>query len=673
MARQVQVGGITTGIPGVRQNSIQRVNGSEPGILESGVVAILGTCEGTIQPDTVMEYRGGVNATLKAELVKGDLYDAARMAFDPSRNDKQEVRGASKVLAIRVNAATQATLDLEDGAGNDLLNMTTRAYGVAANGVAATVAAGASGAYGKKLTISRWGFNDEEKDDLGFLPVIAVRYKGAASGPATMTITDTTFATTITGSSPGGSEDLNLSFSTYDTVQKLADYVNGYKGNGGAQVYEMVIVTPKPTEYLCENLDFVTGADILTKVSASVEIAKSATNWTSGAPAGLTAGEIVKLTKAGQTDEYLYATTPTALIRGYMDTVDQLWNAVTTSTAGVTFRGITGVNQAIIEWCNGFSQHVTAARATGATTGTPDTTGQTYMSGGAEGASTSTEWQAALDTLRDHRVNFIVLTSTDAAIHALLKTHMDWRWGVDGSSEALAHVGAATLETKSQLKARAKALQSPNIALWGQDCKRGNDVGTSTQYAPWAMAAMAAGMQAGMGFGEGLHYKTFNVTELIQNSAIDLITDGEDFVEYGVSFARFYDGENRCVRCLTTWSQNDDHEKIEVNVRNSLAWVLYKIRDRVKFFHAGKAARRGNALAVKSTIRTALEDCRDSDGAIVEGSELVNGKREAIPAFNILPIEQSGNVIGFGYECVPTGSSDFLNGDTFVGEFQDVA
>jgi len=144
-------------------------------------------------------------------------------------------------------------------------------------------------------------------------------------------------------------------------------------------------------------------------------------------------------------------------------------------------------------------------------------------------------------------------------------------------------------------------------------------------------------------------------------------------VEYGVSFARFYDGENRCVRCLTTWSQNDDHEKIEVNVRNSLAWVLYKIRDRVKFFHAGKAARRGNALAVKSTIRTALEDCRDSDGAIVEGSELVNGKREAIPAFNILPIEQSGNVIGFGYECVPTGSSDFLNGDTFVGEFQDVA
>ena len=672
MARQVQVGGITTGIPGVRQNSIQRVNGSEPGVLESGVVAILGTCEGTIQPNTVTEYRGGANATLKRELVKGDLYDAARFAFDPSRNDRQEVRGASKVLAIRVNAATQATLDLEDGSSNDLINMTTRAYGAAANGVAATVAAGTSGAYGKKLTVSRWGYNDEVKDDLGFLPVIAVRYKGAGTD-ATMTISRTTFSTTITGAA---SENLSLAFSTYDTVQKLADYVNGFKNGAGTQVYEMVIVTPKPSEYLCENLDFATAENILTETSASVVIALGATDFTSGGPTGLDEGDIVKLTKAGQTDEYLYTTSiagPNVLIRGYMDTVDQTWDATGGATAGVTFRGITGVNQGIIEWCNGFSQHVTAARDVAYAVGTPATIGQTYFTGGGEGASGSTEWQAALDTLRDWRVNFVVLTSTDATIHALLDAHMDWRWDVLGSSEAIAHIGAATLETKSQLKARAKALQSPNIALWFQDCKRSNDVGTSTQYAPWAMAAMAAGMQAGMPFGESLHYKTFNATEFIQNSTIDLIDDGEDFVSYGLSFGRYYDNEYRCVRCLTTWTQNDDHEKIEVNVRNSLAWVLYKIRDRVKFFHAGKAARRGNALAVKSTIRSTLEDVRDNDGAIVEGSELVNGKREAIPAFNILPIEQSGNVIGFGYECVPTGSSDFLNGDTFVGEFQDVA
>lgn len=672
MARTVTVGGITTGVPGVRQNSIQRVGGSEPGNLEQGVVAILGECAGTIEPAVAVEYRGGGNAKLKKELVSGELYDACRFAFDPSRNDKQDVRGAAKIIAMRVNPATQATLDLEEAGGGDLHNLTTRAYGSLANGVAVTVEAGTSGAYGRKLTVSQFGYNDEVKDDLGFLPVIAVRYKGGGTA-ATMTITRTSFATTITGAA---GEDLSLLFSTYNTVQKLADYVNGFKNGAGTQVYDMVVVTPKPDEYLCESLDFVTAENILTETSASVVIALAATDFTSGAPTGLDAGDIVRLTKTGQTDEYLYTTSigsPNVLIRGYQDTVDQLWDATGGATAGVTFRGITGVNQAMIDWFNNVSQHITSVRDTAYGTGTPAVLGKTWFTGGGEGTTLDSHWQTALDNLRDQRVNFIVLTSGAATVHAQLKAHMDWRWDVYGSSEAIAHIGAATLETKSQLKARSKALQTPNIALWGQDCKRGNDVHVSTQYAPWAMAAMAAGMQAGMGFGEGLHYKTFNITEVIQNAAIDLIDDAEDFVEFGISFARYFDDEFRCVRCLSTWTQNDDHEKIEVNVRNSLAWTLYKVRDRVKFFHSGRAARRGNALAVKSTIRSALEDIRDNDGAIVEGSELVNGKREAIPAFLILPIEQTGNVVGFGYRCVPTGASDFLNGDTFVGEFSDVA
>lgn len=656
MARFVQVGGTTTGVPGVRQDYVRAEGGGVPGFLESGVVALIGECEGIMQPGVVHTYRS--SAKLKGELAKGRLYDGCRFALSPSRDDPLDVSGAQKILAIRVNPATQGTLTLQSVAPANMLTLTSRYYGAVAAGIAATVAAGTLTGPSKKLTISQFGETDEVGDSLGYNSVILLRYTGDAT-TAVATFNRTAFSTTLAGDQTDGSADLSVAYTAYDTVDKLVNYINAQTG------YEAIAITPKPASYKCEDLDFVTNADIKLVDSGSVTLAASTT--TSMTLAAVTTGNVVRLDNA----EYVYITTagsPNTVIRGYND-------STATSHTGVDadeFYNVTGVNKAIIDWCNNLSQRVTAVRHTDYAVGVPNTLSKTYLTGAGEGTTTSTQWASAFEALREQRVNFIVPLTDDAAVHTQLATHLTWRWG-KGGSEAIAHVGAAQDETIAQLKSRSKALNNANICLHFQDLNRDDDAGVDTNYAPWAMAVHAAAIQAGTAFGTPLTHKSLNVTAIGQNTAIDLIDDADTFIEFGICHARYYDSEYRIVRALTTWTNDDTDFKIECNVRHSTAWTLYKVRDRLRFYHHGKAAKSGNSNAVKGTMKTVLEEIRDIDEAIVEGNRLVNGQIESIPAFKILSVSQTGNVADASYQFVPTGGTDFINVGSVVGVFQDAA
>lgn len=662
MARFVTVGGQTTGVPGVRQESIQPEGGGQPGFLESGVVALLGECEGTIQPGVVHEYRTSRN--LKTQLRKGRLYDASRFAFKPSRNDPLEVSGAQKLLNIRVNPATQGTNTLQNGSSADLITLTSRAYGLIAGNISRTVAAGTSGGPGKKLTISEYGKNDEVGDDLGFQPVFLMRYTGDGS-TATMTISSTTLATTLAGDQTDGSANLSISFSTYDTIEKLVNYINAQTG------YEAVAYVANPASYLCSNLDYVSSAvDIKQEsVTGAITIAISATTF-SGTFSGLDDGDVMLIGS-----EYMWVTDATAktVVRGYMDSTP----AAHTSANASTYYPVLGVNQAMIEWVNARSQRLTAARASTSNVGQPANSAQTYLTGAGEGSTGNSDWQAALNALREYRVNFIVVLTDDATVHGYLQTHLDWRWGV-GGSEAIGHVGAAKDETLAQLKLRAKARNSKNLCLHFQDINRDDDEGTDTNYDPWAMAVLAAAIQAGTPFGEPLTHKTLDVSAIGQRNVstsdkIDLIDDADTLIEYGICHARYYDNEYRIVRALTTWTNDDTDHHIECNVRHSLAWTVYKVRDRLRFFHFGRRARKGNANAIKGTLQTTLDEIRDVDEAIVGGQQRVNGNLEPIPAHSDHIVDQVGNVAQVAYRCVPIGGTDFVNVSTTVGQFQDAA
>lgn len=670
MARTISVGGITTAKPGVYQNSVQRSQGSTPSRIDPGIVAILAESTGTIAPTVPTIYRKGASANAIAQL-GGDLRDAVMAAFSPSKEDPSIVRGAREVYAIRVNTATQSASALAQSTPTNVLTLTSRGYGLQENGISRTMAAGTNGAFGSKLTISRYGYTDEVGDDLGFLPAFAIRYYGA--GTACSMSVDNTALTTSVSAGPGG-ENLNLAFATYDTIAKLSEAVNGFRNGAGNQVYEMVIMAKNPTTFACTDLDKSSSVAILTENDGGVGVGLSTTALTdfdSGSITGLDAADLIRVTKTGQNDEWLYTTSvgsPNVLKRGYNNTTAQVWAAAT----AVTFRGVTATWKAVQDWVNTYSQHATATRASYTAEGLPAVSAKTYFTGGGEGSATSTQWQAALDELRNYRVNHIIPLTSDSSFHTLFDTHMTWRWG-DGGLEGLGYVAAAANETLAQVKTRAKQLNSMNISLHFQGLTRPNYQGTSTAFAPWMMAVTEAAMRAGMAFGEGTEYKRIFATAISYNTAIDLNDDGNTLSESGISYADYWDGAYRFVRCLSTWTNNDDAEKIQFDVRNSLAFILYKTRFRIRERHLGRGQRKGSASSVKSTLKTAMEELRDIDEAILDGSRRIGDDIVPVPAFVIFPVETNGNVTGYGYQCTPAGADLFFTGDTFVEDYSDVA
>lgn len=665
MSRIVQVGGFVTARPGAYQNTVQRFDGASPGFLQSGIVAIIGEGTATIQPKVISRYRKGSDVRVKSEL-SGDLREAARIAFNPSNDDPNIVRGATEVLVIKPNPSTQSTLDLEDGSSNDYINLTSRIYGVEANGVSTLIAAGTSGAFGKKLTIGRFGYSDEVKDDIGFNAAMVIRYSGDAS-TATMALTSSSLTTTLAGDQADGSVNLSISFSTYDTLEKLANYINAQTS------YEASVIRNDGSSFLCSTLDYyASGTDIKgPAASGSMTAGATDTTITGTLPTGTADGDILLVGS-----EYVYVTSASSktVIRGYLNTTPA---AMSTST-GIIYCGISSTNQDIIDYCNNRSIHVTAARDSAGTNGRPSSPStRTYFTGGTLATASTTaggDWDDAFNELRRHRVNFIVCLSDSATVHSKLAEHVNWRWG-RGASEALAYTAATKDETLSQLKVRAKALNNANISMHFMDVEDWVDAdGNTTTLGPWAHACAEAGMRAGMAFGEDPANKILPFATVDHGLSSDLLDLDPDLTEAGLSYSDYANRFNRFIRCVSTWTGNDDLEKLDHSVRNSLAWTLYKVRYRVQEKALGRSQALFGAQSLKSIIEDALEECRDVDKSIVEGSYLNDaGDRIPIPAFEVFPVSISGNSVQFSYRCVPTGSNLFFEGDTFVADFQDAA
>lgn len=654
MARFVEIQGQITGVPGVYQDGISLAGYAPGGLLESGIVALVGECAGSIPPKDPTNFR--TPKRLKELLGSGPLYDAARFAFEPSREDPSLVRGASRVVGVRVNPATQGTLPLKNGSSANLVTLKTRAYGSQAAGISVQVDAGTRGAFSKKLTIHQSGKTSEIGDNLGFLPAAILRYKGNGSA-AEMSVTSTGMTTSLTGESDG-SADLAILWANYPTLDVLAAYVNAQAG------YEMVVFDKRPASFLCQTLDYVTGADIKTK-TATISLASATASTFTGTYTGLANGDIVFVGS-----EYLYVSNAgsSTVLRGYGDSTA----ATHSSASAVSFTAMISTNQAIIDFCNKQSSRLTAERASGGNTGQPAALTTTFLTGASEGTTTDQDWQDALDALRPHKVNFVVVLSESAAIHAKLQSHLAYCWGL-GGVEAQGGVGVPANETLDALRGRCKAINDANILVCFQEILAANDAGTPTWYPPYQKAVMMAGIQAGSEIGTPLTHKALKILGLRQNSGIDLLDQATDFVEIGLTWSRFDGSQYRVVRGLTSYTNGDESYLISPSVRNALAWTVYKVRTRVKERHFGKKGLTGIALSIKSTAIATLEECKSADESIVDGAEFVNGTRQRIPAYKDVLVEAAGNVYRLSYRCTPVDGVEFVPVNTAVALFQDAA
>ncbi len=178
------------------------------------------------KPQTLIQFNTIPQAL--ATLYGGPLLDAVRLAFSPGNGITPQ-----QLYIMVVNSSTNATSYLT-ASTNNIIELSTVAYGVQANQVTHLLSAGTT--TGKKLVIT-YKTQTETYDNLD-QQLMTIECTDGAATAATVTIVNTTATQTLTTSITGGTTAaLNINLANYLTIGDLVAYINnqtGYAATVGA-------------------------------------------------------------------------------------------------------------------------------------------------------------------------------------------------------------------------------------------------------------------------------------------------------------------------------------------------------------------------------------------------------------------------------------------------------
>lgn len=261
----------------------------------------------------------------------------------------------------------------------------------------------------------------------------------------------------------------------------------------------------------------------------------------------------------------------------------------------------------IIDWITNNSQYISAAAATGAAGGFPsDTAAPVFLSGGGEGTTTFSEWQSALNMLKQVRVNTVVVLTADPAVHAALESHLSYMCGIGRSERdgvvGLLNTAMTDLPTKSEIKSQIVDLNSRHIRAVAQSIERYNTQGERQEFDPPYLAAVIAGMQAGSSVGTSLTWKYVDVLSVRQASAVGAwnpTDDSEEMISAGLCFLEEVDGVGRrVVRNITTHLSTDNIAYTEASVNEAVNYAVFNFRTNLEVA-VGKKGFAGTINAAK--------------------------------------------------------------------------
>jgi len=180
-------------------------------------------------------------------LVSGKLLDAIKHAFNPGGGMSPQ-----KIGAWRVNPGTQSSYEYLETA-DPMIVLTSRVYGVHANQIKTKLEAGTTS--GKKITVQYKNETEEIWDNVE-KESLEIQYTGSDAS-ALMEISLTALITE-TGDLGTETEDLNLLFADFPTIQDLVDFIDGQTD------YSCTVKTLTPSDASTELDDVATGTDIKT-------------------------------------------------------------------------------------------------------------------------------------------------------------------------------------------------------------------------------------------------------------------------------------------------------------------------------------------------------------------------------------------------------------------------
>lgn len=172
------------------------------------VLAIIGVSDGG-QPKTplVLGSPGQALEVLKG----GELLDAVEKAFAPS----VDTGGPIQIIAMRVNPATQSSLNLLNGSAATVISLVSTDYGLRTNNIRVKIQAGTT--VGKKVS-TQFGDRSYVADDLARTALV-ISYDGAGA-VATVDVDSDALTLTV------DAVTTVIDFATYPTVQDVAARIN---------------------------------------------------------------------------------------------------------------------------------------------------------------------------------------------------------------------------------------------------------------------------------------------------------------------------------------------------------------------------------------------------------------------------------------------------------------
>lgn len=307
-----------------------------------------------------------------------------------------------------------------------------------------------------------------------------------------------------------------------------------------------------------------------------------------------------------------------------------------------------------------------------------------YLSGGAKGATASSDIVTALSKFEKFRVNSVVpLMSRDAAddiadqltdaassytidgIHQAVKTHLSLMATTKKKSERQGYLSFKG--SYADAKTKIATMAAARIQMVIQDIRQTDSEGNIKWFQPWAGAALLAGARGGSPIGNPMTFKYFNMSGIRQTAQPmstaeqDIVVDFDPDVQYDDAIANaltFWEapqtGGFRLVVDNTTYNKDGNWVWNRGNVLYAADVLAYDFRNQLENIYVG-LKNTVSAAEIKSTCEAILGSYL-AQGITVSTSDAKNG-------FKQLVVQLNGNTVNVSVVVKLVEGIDFVLAD----------
>jgi phage tail sheath gpL-like len=334
----------------------------------------------------------------------------------------------------------------------------------------------------------------------------------------------------------------------------------------------------------------------------------------------------------------------------YDDLPSSYLDAVTDQDITSTFT-ITATLGACIHTINKNSSLVTASKTDPNDTAAPTNTPLSFFTGGADGAApTVTEYTSALALLEAEDVHYICVASGDGDVQGAVLAHVEAMSDVVNRMERMAFLGHSNPDaTVSDYQAAALPFNASYRVVY---CAPGiieNYGGTTVKRPSYYLAALLAGMKAGLRPQENITNKSINVVNLTTRFSpteqVALLKSGVTPVAYRTNKG-FY-----VVKGVTTYRATNNLAYMDIAAVVTIDNISKTIRTTLESAYIGKPITTSTVNDIKLTVLGILEGFAGR-GALVG--------TENNPAYRNVQVVASGDVVQISFEASPALTSNYI-------------